>query len=548
MIRRTFTLLLCAMLAALWLLPAAATAEEAAKVVRVGWYETPFNHKDSFGRRTGYAYEYQRKIAAYTGWKYEYIEGNWSELLGMLKNGEIDLMSDISWTEERAEQMLYADIPMGEELYYLYISPYCNNIFIDNFASLNGKKVGVTGSSVQKDLFLRWAEIRGITVELQELECSEEESLAMLQKGKIDAFVTLDTYGDPELAIPLWKIGASDFFFAVSKDRQDLLTELNNALNRIQEENKFYSEQLSAKYLRDSGTNRYLTTEELNWLNAHGPIRVGYQDHYLAFCAADPETGELTGALKDYLEFAAGTMENAYPQFEAICYPTATAALEALKNGEVDCMFPANLTDYDGEQAGIVMTPALMRTEMDAVVREADRKDFLRRVQTRVGVNKGNPNYEKFLVEHFPTWTPVTYDDTPTCLKAVAEKNIDCVIVSNYRYSDIAWQCDKLNLTTVYTGVDLDYSLAVREGNTTLYSILSRIISQVPEATVNAALTYYSSGSQKPGFFEYLLQNPMMTVLGAVCIALVAVVLVLLIRMAGKRQKKSPGKTIPRTE
>ena len=163
----------------------------------------------------------------------------------------------------------------------------------------------------------------------------------------------------------------------------------------------------------------------------------------------------------------------AYPQFEAICYPTATAALEALKNGEVDCMFPANLTDYDGEQAGIVMTPALMCTEMDAVVREADRKDFLRRVQTRVGVNKGNPNYEMFLVEHFPSWTPVTYDDTPTCLKAVAEKNIDCVIVSNYRYSDIAWQCDKLNLTTVYTGVDMDYSLAVREGNTTLYSILS---------------------------------------------------------------------------
>ena len=37
------------------------------KVVRVGWYESPFNFSDRFGRRSGYAYECQQKIAAYTG-------------------------------------------------------------------------------------------------------------------------------------------------------------------------------------------------------------------------------------------------------------------------------------------------------------------------------------------------------------------------------------------------------------------------------------------------------------------------------------------------
>ena len=535
MIRRMFSLLLCLALLVPCLFSAATLADGGTKTIRVGWYETPFNHKDAFGRRTGYAYEYQRKIAAYTGWKYEYVEGNWSELLQMLKDGRIDLMSDVSYAEDRTEYMYYANIPMGSEFYYLYVAPGNRELSADDYTTLNGKRVGVNHSSVQRGFFLEWAETRGISVELVDLECSEEESLLMLKKGDIDAFVTLDTYGDPDVAVPLWKIGSSDFYFAVSKNRPDLLAELDSALNRIQDENKHYNEQLAEKYLQESGANLYLTAEEREWLDAHGPIRVGYQDNYLAFCAKDPATGELTGALKDYLAFASDVMENGNLTFEAVCYPTAAAAMEALKNGEVDCMFPANLTDYDGEQAGVVMSPPLMRTEMDAVVREEDKQGFLRKSQIRVGVNQGNPNYEMFLVDHFPTWTPVFYTDTPACLDAVAAKNADCIIISNYRFSDIARKCERLHLTTVYTGVDMDYCFAVREGNVTLYSILSKVISQVPESTVNAALTYYSAEPVNRSFLDYL-QDYLSIVLGVVSVALL-VTLVILFRKLHRLEK-----------
>ena len=536
MIKRAAALLLCIMLVMLCLLPTAVSAEENPKVVRVGWYDTPFNYKDAFGRRTGYAYEYQRKIAAYTGWKYEYVEGNWPELLDLLKQGKIDLMSDVSFTEDRTEYMLYSAIPMGEELYYLYITPDNKEISADDFSTLNGKTVGVTKWTVQRGQFLAWAEARGISVEILDLECSEAESLQKLNMGEMDAFVTLDTYGDPDVVIPLWKIGASDFYFAVSKARADLLPELDMALNRIQDENKHYAEQLTAKYLQNTSTNLYLTVEERAWLDAHGPIRVGFQDNYLAFCAAD-QNGNLTGALKDYLDFASGVLQNASPVFEAVVYPTASAALEAVRNGEVDCMFPANLTDYDAEQAGVVMTQPMMRTEMDAVVRTADKKDFLRSNQVRVGVNQGNPNYEMFLMDHFPAWTPVYYPDTPACLDAVAAGNADTVIISNYRFRDISRQCDRLNLTTVYTGVNMDYCLAVREGNTLLYSILSKIIGGVPESTVNAALTYYSADASKPGFGDFILAYPIPAVIAAV----VALLLIIL-AVRGILISKNPGK------
>ena len=538
MIRRGTAVLLCLMLSILCL-TAAGETEKPRKVVRAGWYESPFNYKDAFGRRTGYAYEYQRKIAAYTGWEYQYVEGNWIELMEMLRDGRIDLMSDVSYMEERTEYMLYSALPMGNEVYYLFISPENREIIPENKKSLNGKRIGVTLGSYQHELLRQWAESNGIEAEIVELKGNDEDSLRKMARGEIDAYVTYDTYADPETAVPVWNIGSSELFFAVSNKNPELLAELNTAMNRIRNENKNYNDKLTEKYLKNSATNHYLNTEEQEWLTNHGTIRVGYQDNYMAFCAADPETGELTGALKDYLEYASQRLENAEIHFEAVAYPTAAAAMEAVKNGDVDCMFPANLSEYESENTGVSMTPSLMRTEMLAVVRNADQKTFLQKGQIRVGVNKGNPNYDLFLQEYFPGWTPVHYPDTPECLRQVAAGNTDCIIVSSYRFSDIARQCDQLHLSTVSTGVELDYSFAVRTGNTMLYSILSRLVTLVPESTVNAALTYYSTGDLQPGLLKSFLQDYLSLTLAVVCAVLLGVVAWMAVRM--RKMKRKPA-------
>ena len=65
--------------------PFAVYGQDSGKTVRVGWYESPFNTTDQFGRRSGYAYDYQQKIAAYTGWNYEYVEGSWPEISTSMK-------------------------------------------------------------------------------------------------------------------------------------------------------------------------------------------------------------------------------------------------------------------------------------------------------------------------------------------------------------------------------------------------------------------------------------------------------------------------------
>ena len=205
------------------------------KIVRVGWHEPPHFITDQYGRKSGYSYDYQLKISAYTGWEYEYVEGTWPDLFEMLKKGEIDLLGDVSYTEERAKEMIYTSIPMGTEAYYVFVSPDNKEITENNMSSLNGKKVGITQDSVQIEYFKNWADVHGINAEIVEINCDEEEGLSYLG-SKYDAFVTMDTYGTPETAIPVWKVGSSSFYFAVNKNRPDLADELDAALNRIQDE------------------------------------------------------------------------------------------------------------------------------------------------------------------------------------------------------------------------------------------------------------------------------------------------------------------------
>jgi hypothetical protein len=121
----------------------------------------------------------------------------------------------------------------------------------------------------------------------------------------------------------------------------------------------------------------------------------------LPFAPVTHKTGELIGALKDYLETASTCMSNGKLNFEPVAYPTSEAALEALKNGEIDCMFPVNLSDYYGEQGGYSITSSIMNTEMSAVVRASDQKNFSTKDRVTVAVNAGNPNYDMFLIDNF---------------------------------------------------------------------------------------------------------------------------------------------------
>jgi diguanylate cyclase (GGDEF)-like protein len=152
-----------------------------------------------------------------------------------------------------------------------------------------------------------------------------------------------------------------------------------------------------------------------------------------------------------------------------------------------------------------------------------------------VAVNQGNTNYDMWLSNHFPTWNRAYFADTPTGLDAVAAGEADCVIISNYRYSNISRQCEKLHLTTVYTGVDMDYCFAVNKGNTVLYTILAKANNAVPDAVIHTALTYYSTEDVKISFGDMVRDN-LFVVLAAIAGILMIILLLLLRNIRSERK------------
>ena len=284
--KRVLLFLLCLVLALTLAAPLAAHgAVPEEKVVRVGWYESAFHRTDQFGRRSGYGYVYQQRVATFTGWTYEYVEGSWSELLEKLIAGEIDLLSDVSYTQERAQKILYSAEAMGSEDYHAFIAPDNTEISPDDFSTFNGKRVGVNKNSIQEQMFINWAASHDVHPEIIELTEKTPELLEMLARGEIDVLVTLDTYGRKADVVPVCKVGAADSYFGINKNRPDLKQELDVAMNRILEDNRNFNQQLTERFNEASSIASFLTVDEKNWLAEHGTIRVGYLDSYMPVCS-----------------------------------------------------------------------------------------------------------------------------------------------------------------------------------------------------------------------------------------------------------------------
>lgn len=526
-------------------IPAFAQSTEQ-KPVRVGWDDSPFNYIDQSGRRTGYAYEYQQKIAAYTGWTYEYVTASWPDLLQMLANGEIDMLSDVSYTEERSAVMLFPSLPMGSETYYLFISGNNREIIPQDYSSFKGKKIGINKGSLQEKLFANWADTYNIHAEIIELTSFGEDSLDMLNNGTIDALVSIEGYGEVDNCIPVARIGFSDFYFALSKNRPELLSQLNYAMERIRDENRYYNMQLSDKYLQITRTDAFLSSMEEKWLSAHGVIRIGYRDNYMPFSAQN-NNGELEGALKDYLELASESLQNVKLEFKAIAYPTVESALNALNKGEIDCVFPVNLSAYDGETMNIMMTVSFMDTEMHAVMRSEDHLDISPERDMTVAVNEGNNNYEVFLKEYYPNWKITYFPDSEECILAVASEEADCLLISNYRLVRMNEKFEKHRLSSITTGKSMNFSFAVRRSDDHLYSILNKTANLVPRAQIDLSLINNSYSEKRVSLSEFLRDNWLGVIVGMAAIFFV-IIFQLLQRLRIAREANERQQLIAATE
>ena len=523
----------CALLSLLLLLsvvlPVKAVAETAPiKIIRVGSFEDTFNYCNEKGARKGYGYELLQTLSGYTGWQFEYVTCDWSDCFEKLKNDEIDIMGGISYTEDRAEEMLFSDEPMGEEKYYLYVDLSRADISASNFKTLNGKKVGVLMGTEPEVMLTEWEEKYGIKT--QHVNISNNEDVKQkLANHEIDCFVSLEESLWAELGIStITRVGKSSIYYVLNKDRSDLKEELDNAMRALDEAAPFYTADLCKKYF-SLDYKPILTGEEKAWLRKHGAIRMGFLTSDRGVSTYDPATGEITGTITDYIQFAADCLGNQELEFQLVGYDDKEAELNALKSGEIDMIFHFDQSPNLAEEYRLARTNTTWTANMMVVT---NKQLFIENQVNRVAVPRNKISLTRYIAFYYPQWEIVDCDTQEDAIKLVKDGQADCFVTgisSEGNYSK------KYGFYSVPLPNPANSCFAVNSGNRSLLSILNKTIKAMPANMLTSSLAMYKSSSRKVTLIDFIKDNFFMVLL--VSSIAVAVVLLTILKLLQKARK-----------
>ena len=529
----------CALLSLLLLLsavlPVKAAAETApVKVVRVGSFEDTFNYCNEKGARKGYGYELLETLSGYTGWQFEYVTCDWSDCFEKLENGEIDIMGGISYTEDRAEEMLFSDEPMGEEKYYLYADLSRTDTSASNFKTLNGKKVGVVMGTEPEVMLTEWEEKHGIKT--QHVNISNNEDVKQkLANHEIDCFVSLEESYWAELGIStITRVGKSSIYYVFNKDRSDLKEELDNAMHALDEEAPFYTADLCKKYF-SLDYKPILTGEEKAWLKEHGAIRMGFLTSDSGVSTYDPATGEITGTITDYIQFAADCLGNQELEFQLVGYDDKEAELNALKSGEIDMIFHFDQSPNLAEEYRLARTNTTWTANMMVVT---NQQLFIENKVNRVAVPQNKISLTRYIAFYYPQWEIVDCDTQEDAIKLVKDGQADCFIIgvgSEAKYSK------NHGFYSVPLPNPANSCFAVKSGNRSLLSILNKTLKAMPANMLTSSLAMHKSSARKVTLSEFIKDNFLMVLLVS-SIAVAAILLTILKLLQKARKAEAAAK------
>ena len=525
----------CVMLSLLLLLsavlPVKAAAETAsAKVVRVGSFEDTFNYVNEKGARKGYGYELLQTLSGYTGWQFEYVTCDWSDCFEKLKNGEIDIMGGISYTEDRAEEMLFSDEPMGVEKYYLYADLSRADISASDFKTLNGKKIGVLMGTEPEVMLTEWEEKYGL--ETEHVNVSNNEDVKQkLANHEIDCFVSLEESFWAERGIStITRVGESGIYYAINKNRPDIKEELDDAMRALDEAVPFYTADLYKRYFSMDYTP-ILTGEEKAWLKEHGAIKMGFLTSDSGVSTFDPATGEFTGVITDYIQFAADCLGNQELEFQLVGYDSKEAELDALKSGEIDMIFHFDQSPNLAEEYHFACTNTTWTSNLMAVT---NKQHFNENNVNRIAVPQNKLSLKKYLAFYYPQWEIVDCDTQEDAAKLVKDGQADCFVTwisSENKYSK------KYSFYSVPLVNPARSCFAVNSGNRSLLSILNKTIKAMPVNMLAGALAMYKSSARKVTLSDFIKDNFFKVMLiSSIAVAVVLLTILMLLQKARKAE------------
>ena len=504
-------------------LPISVYANTEADTVRVGYYENEvFQEGAREGAvKTGYAYEYYRKMSEYTGWEYEYVYGGFGELYQMLLDGEIDLLAGLAWKEDRAGLIGYPDAIMGSESYYLVKHDEDVDITADP-VTISGCRIGVLDSAML-GVLNRYLDDNHVDAEV--VTYSDYTQLfSSFDSHDVDVLAAeSDGAHGREHAEVLTVFGASDYYLCVNINRPDLLAKLNTAQTLLAAEEPNYLNSLRAKYYSVSVTARAFSQVEREWMDTHTTLRVGYLENYLPYSDTDDQ-GEVTGIVKDIIPEILDTLGMQNITVEYTGYKSYDDMITGINTGEIDVAFPVGGGLYYSEENGIYLSNAVSSSPAELVY----KGEFSDKTTQHFAVNENNRMQYYFVCTNYPDAEITFYPSSEECLAAVLDGKAGCVTLNGLRANDILRNRQYEDLSLYQTSYNDARCFGIEIGNEGLLKLLNRGVNVLGSDYAQNISYRYTGGLYSYDFIDVLREH--MALFSIIILIIIALVIFLLVR------------------
>lgn len=455
-------------------------ADEAARVVRildVTSYGAGGN--DVQASQSGYTHDYLEKISEITGWQFEYIDATWAESLSMLERGELDMISQVQYTPERAEKFLFSDYSMGVNCAYLLVTSDKEDIYYDDFQAFHEKKIGVITGIHQIELLQEFAEEKGFTYEQVEYP-DNKSALEALFAGEIDMMLSESMYSHMDCRV-VSCFKPDPIYFITSRQNPELMEELNKALEQIQTIDINFHGDLYQKYYKtfDYGLMAF-TREEAEYIASHPVVRMNYNRTWMPICYESEKTGEFSGITADTIRLLE---EEIGLTFEPVPTVNSEEIESMLLRGELDLIYGVS-SEFKGraEKIGFAVTEPYVEVPL-ALAKRTDKN--YEEIHS-VAIPENNKVLLLYVQREFPDYEIIFRKNLQACLEAVYRGEADSVFENVYVLSQFRQTKQYSNIEIVYSSsIAAELCFGVRKEDTLIISILNKAITRLNEKAIS---------------------------------------------------------------
>lgn len=396
---------------------------EESKKVRVGYYVLDGYHNfDKNGNRSGYGYDYLQEIANYTGWTYEYVGGTLNTCIQNLKNGNIDLLSNVQFSDELAEVFDYSAQSIGTSYGTLSVKSDNTSYSLDDYDSFNGMRVGILSGdyhNAQFSAFCQEHKLKISTVLFFDPSVMEKA----LQAGKVDGVVKSNFLKKENEKI-IAQFNTKPFYFVVKKGNTELLQQLNKAISEITTNNPGIEYRLYEKYYGSERTALSLTKEEKAFLEQKGTIRIVSSPQTFPLLWQDKNGYK--GIFADIIKLISKDLDI---RIDLIPTSSYNESLQKIRNGEADIILDID-HDYSwAEENHVDLTTPYLSMPISMVTRDEPLP-----ANPSLAIVEGYIFSNREVHKLYPRSIIIPYKSSQEALDAVNNGKQDITYVSSYFY------------------------------------------------------------------------------------------------------------------